>query len=181
MAQFKQTYYDHKGHYPSALGEIFGFVGQAAIFNVCDALYAFTDDLFPDNIPLVSTVQDVLMAVYKAVYHFIGQYYYDDWAWSGDQITAKFDDIIADYKAKVNQAVNDAKALVERDLINPLKAKIDTLNAQISIATANLDNVNRMIDSAKKTLTEHGVRLQYLEAKINTNNPLANLEKIFKK
>lgn len=169
----KDSYLKQTGHYPTWLGETFGWSGQRSVYNICDTLYSFIDDMMPDYFPF-GQVQDVMMAIVAAVYGVIGRWWYWDWAYRGDEIVQQFDNVINDYKARVNQAVQDAKALVERDFITPLKNQLTTLTTQTKAAQSSLDQLNAQINDAKKTLESHGIRISQLEQK-----PSLSLPKIF--
>jgi hypothetical protein len=173
----KESYKTQSGHYPTWLGEVFGWSGQQTIYNIFEQLAEFTDELVPE-ILVIGMIDDVLIQIYQAAYNVLAHFAYWDWAYRGDDLAKTFDSIIADYQSKVNQAVQDAKNLVEREFISPLRNQTAALQTQIASATAQLGNLNRMIDDAKKTLSNHGVRIQDLESK--TNSQGSSLESVMK-
>jgi len=172
----KESYKTQTGHYPTALGEVFGWSGAQTIFNIAEQLAEAVDSIFPDYFPF-GTVQDLMIAVFQWAYERLAYFAYWDWAYRGDDMTKQFDNIIADYQTKVAQAVQDAKALVEREFINPLKTQATNLQTQIQGARAKLDNLNNLIDRANTTLSSHEIRLADLEASFK-KNPLQNLFKL---
>lgn len=172
----KESYLKQTGHYPTALGEVFGWSGQRTVYNIVEQLAQGVDALFPDYFPF-GTVQDLMIAVFQWAYNSLGYFAYWDWAYRGDDMTKQFDNIIADYQTKVAQAVQDAKALVEREFIAPLRTQTAALQTQIQLATAKLGNLNSLIDSANKTLSNHEIRVTDLEASFK-KNPLQNLFKL---
>jgi len=159
----KESYKTQTGHYPTPLGEVFGWSGQQTIFNIAEQLAEGIDSIFPDYFPF-GTVQDLLIAVFQWAYERLAYFSYWDWAYRGDDMTKQFNNIIADYQAKVAQAVQDAKALVEREFIAPLRTQTAALQTQIQLATAKLGNLNSLIDSANKTLSSHEIRIKDLES-----------------
>jgi FtsZ-binding cell division protein ZapB len=173
----KDGYLKDKGHYPTWLGQAFGWAGQQGVYHIFDSLYSFIDDMMPDWFPL-NIVQDIMMAVCAGVYALIDKWFYGDWADTGDQIVGKFDEVINDYKARVNQAVQDARALVEREFITPLKNQVTTLTLKTNQAQSKLDELNALIKKAEDTLGSHDARIRALEEK--AGQPL-NLQNLFQK
>jgi len=172
----KESYKNQTGHYPTPLGEVFGWSGAQTIYNIAEQLAEAVDSIFPDYFPF-GNVQDLLIAVFQWAYERLAYFSYWDWAYRGDDMTKQFNNIIADYQAKVAQAVQDAKALVEREFINPLRTQAANLQTQIQGARAQLDNLNSLINRANQALASHETRLADLEAAIK-KNPLQNLFKL---
>jgi uncharacterized protein YqgV (UPF0045/DUF77 family) len=173
----KDSYLKQTGHYPTWLGETFGWSGHRSVYNICDTLYSFIDDMMPDYFPF-GQVQDVMMAIVAAVYGVIGRWWYWDWAYRGDDLVKQFDNIINDYKTRVNQAVQDARALVEREFITPLKNQVSAVTTQVNQAQSKLDELNALIKKAEDMLGSHDSRIRALEEK--AGQPL-NLKNLFQK
>lgn len=162
--KLKESYKTQTGHYPTPLGEVFGWSGQRTVYNIVEQMAQGVDSIFPDYFPF-GQVQDLMIAVFQWAYNSLGYFAYWDWAYRGDDMTKQFDSIIADYQTKVAQAVQDARNLVQREFINPLQDQANALKAEIKTAMAQLGNLNTLIDSANRTLTSHEVRLSDLEGK----------------
>ncbi len=172
----KEHYRKTKGHYPSWLGEILGWTAQHNAYNIADQLAFFIDKLFPDYFPL-SEIQNLYVQACQEAYQLFGVWYYIDYATYGDQLDDKFNAMIDDYKARINNAVAEAKTLVENEFILPLQHKANTLNRQIELATAKLSMVSSLVDQAQATLTNHETRLQQLELVGVLRTPIIKLPK----
>lgn len=143
---FRESYKNQYGFYPSMLGAAFGWASQQTVYHIFDGLTSFGDDML-GNVPLIGgSLQDIFTGICGAVYGLIARWAYSDWANQGDQVTKQFEQVIADYEAK-------------------LKALTDSAQTQ-------LDQLNGLIDQAKKTLQDHGVRIDQLEQKLSALNIL---------
>lgn len=172
--QLQTSYKKQTGSYPTWLGDAFGWSGSHSIYNLAEQMCHFIDEIVPDWFPF-GTMQSLLTTIIKAAYKVLAHYFYWDWAYRGDQLVKEFDKLIGDYKAKIEKAVADAKAYIENNFIAPLKSKIDYINGEINGAQTKLDDLNRLIEQAKKTLTDHDIRLKQLESRVGLPQALGNL------
>ena len=158
--ELKESYKNNRGFYPTWLGEAFGWTGQQIIYNLCEQLCRFLDDLVPE-ILIIGKIDDILIAVIRAAYNVLAHFFYWDFADRGNEILGQFDRLISDTETKINQAIEDAKGLIERELIAPLQAKAEYINSQLSAAQGKLDDIKRFVD-------DHEKRLRDLEMKART-------------
>jgi len=175
-AALQESYYQQTGKYPTAIGNLFGWGGQRTVYNIAEQVAQGVDKIFWDYPPF-SNMQDLLIGALQWAYDWLAWYSYWDYAYIGDGMSKWFEDIIADYKNRVSQAVQDAKNLVQREFIDPLQNQTNALQVQIKTATAQLENLNILIDRANKALANHDIRLADLEAAVK-KNPLENLFKL---
>jgi hypothetical protein len=102
-ATLRESYNGNRGHYPTWLGEAFGWSGQQSIYNICEQIAQMVNRLLPDYFPL-GTVKSLLIAVLDAAYKVLAHWFYWDWADRGDQIVSAFDAQVKDYTAKIDDA-----------------------------------------------------------------------------
>jgi len=163
--QLKDSYLTAKGNYPSLIGHGFGYAAHGLIHFLAENLCKLVDEVFPDGFPF-GTVQNLFIAVFRGIYGLICQAVYNIFAEAGDSVQAKFAETIEDFEKQIKLRVIQAREYIEANLINPMQEKLRALESQINAAQGKLDEFNRLIDNAKKTLYDHESRLQELERKI---------------
>jgi hypothetical protein len=155
------------------IGEVSAWAENEKFYGEMEAWAWLIDSLIPDWFPL-NYVQGGFIAIVKKVY----EVQVENRVWkaidTGNASWLKIEQTITWAQGEINNAVTNMKNRIETDIINPIKAQTADLQAKIAQATAQLSNVDRLIEDAKKTLTTHEIRLADLEAQIK-NNPLKKL------
>lgn len=176
----KEGYKNSEGHYPSYLGELFGWSGNEIAYDVCELFAEGFASLMPDYFPF-SVLEGVLVAVCKVVYDSLGQFGYTIFAARGDNVDYEFKKTIDDMTAKIKNEAEALRSQIQHDVIDPLKSQAYWLTVDINKAKAELTTVNDQIEKAKKTLTDHGLRIDILEQKVGEDSIRTEILKVMEK
>jgi len=136
-----------------------GLVGEALFWLDCEGKCNLVDSLIPDWFPLTE-VQKALISLFKSHYNNKYTQVYDDWALQACKSFEVLEGQISNVLGQIKGKVEEAKAYIEANLINPLKDKINS-----EVVPAINDALNR-VRTAEATIRD---------AKVSINEALADV------
>lgn len=166
-----------------------GLVGEILFWLDCEGKCGFIDAIVPEW-PLIGGLDDVFINIFKSHYNSKHTQVYDEWALqackSFEVLEGQFNNVLDQIKGKVEEA----KAYIEANLINPMKNKInnevvpainDALNrvrtaeatirnAQVSIseALADVANLDRSVASLNTQVKDARTKINEIISDFNT-------------
>jgi len=166
-----------------------GLIGEALFWIDCEGKASLTDSLIPDYFPL-SVVQSVFISLYRNHYNSKYTQVYDDWCLQGCKTFETLEGQINNVLGQIKGQVDAAKAYIQKNLIDPLTAKInneilpainDALgrvrtaeatirNAQVSIteALADVANLDRVVTSLNTQVKDARTKIDAAIRDFNT-------------
>jgi len=136
-----------------------GLVGEALFWLDCEGKASFADSLIPDYFPL-SVVQSVFISLFRSHYNSKYTQVYDEWALQACKSFEILEGQINNVLGQIQGKVDEAKAYIEKNLINPIKNKINN-----EILPAVNDAISR-VRTAEATIRD---------AKVSVNEALADV------
>ena len=158
----KAEFKEREGYDPTWFGHLLGRVGYGLFWWQMDSWAIFIKRLCPDWFP-INAVEGFLVSVVKFIHKRIAYWNYRDYAIYGDKLTGEFEKIITDTKERIEAEIKRARAIIERDLINPIRDKINTeiepkvknVLDRIKTAEATVGKVEDRINDARRDLEKH--------------------------
>lgn len=170
IAQYKRI----KGREPTWLGKLFGRASHELFYEQMEAWSTLIDFVIPDQW-YCKWAQDFLITIVKKVYHGVSVTAYYWGANEGDEIIGEIDDVIADTRRKIKNAISDARTLIERELINPLKTKINTeLEPKVRDLLSRINSAETTIKDAENRINEALTDVSNLKNNVASLNTQAN-------
>jgi len=166
-----------------------GLVGEALFWLDCEGKCNFVDSLIPDWFPLTE-VQKAFISIFKSHYNSKYTQVYDEWALQACKSFEVLEGQINNVLGQIKGQVDEAKAYINNNLINPLKNKINSevvpaindalgrvrtaeatiRNAQVSIteALADVANLDRTVASLNTQVKDARTKINEIISDFNT-------------
>jgi len=146
-----------------------GLVGEALFWLDCEGKCGFVDSLIPDWYPLTE-IQKAFISIFKS--HYNAKYIdvYDDWCLQGCKTFEVLEGQVNNVLGQIKGQVDEAKAYIQKNLIDPLKNKINN-----EILPAVNDAVSR-VRTAEATIRDAQVSInEALADVVNLDRTVASL------
>ena len=147
----------HSDWYNGAFRDVvhqIGLVGEALFWLDCEGKAGFADTLIPDWFPLTE-VQKAIIALFKSHYNSKYTHVYDDWCLQACKTFETLEGQVNNVLGQIQGKVDEAKAYINNNLINPLKAKINSeVVPAINDALGRVRTAEATIRDAKVSITE---------------------------
>ena len=111
------------------------------------------DSLIPDYFPL-NIVQSTFISVFRAHYNNKYTEVYDDWCLQACKSFEVLEGQIGNVLGEIKGQVDEAKAYINNNLINPLRAKINEILPTVNDAVNRVRNVEAKIRDAQVNITD---------------------------
>ncbi len=158
----------YKGAFRDVVHQI-GLIGEALFWVDCEGKCSFVDSLIPDYFPL-NVVQDVFTKIFRNHYNAKYTEVYDDWCLQGCKTFETLEGQISNVLGQIKGKVEEARAYIEANLINPLKDKI---NSEVVPA---INNALLRVRSAEATIRDAKVSIEEALADVvNLDRTVASL------
>lgn len=157
------------------IGAMMGSLDHYTFWLKMNGWHDFVGVLIPDFFP-VNVVRGALRDIVKAIYTREKQKIFDSGAERGDKLWNQFNNIVKDTKAKIEKAISDARTKIERELINPLKAKIaseieprvNDLLSRVKTAESTIKDAENRINEALSSVTNLENNVASLNQRLNS-------------
>ncbi|MBA7493431.1 hypothetical protein ES702_03989 [subsurface metagenome] len=131
-----------------------GLVGEALFWLDCEGKASFADALIPDWYPLTE-MQKAIIGLFRG--HYASKYtdVYDDWALQACKSFEVLEGQINGVLGQIKEKVDEAKAYINNNLINPLKNQINNeVVPAINDALAKIRTAEATIRDAQVSINE---------------------------
>lgn len=155
----KKNETDLRSYYQSHFGNVdeishlFGIASHAKFYGQMVGWHSYVDGVLPDYFPF-NTLQGFLQTIIDNTYSSQAQLHYDKGVDMGRQMVGKATQAYNDAVAKINQAVNDMKNLIQTQFINPLDAKVKQFTDQINAFTSKIGDMGITVDAFRSTINQ---------------------------
>jgi len=178
----------YKGAFRDVAHQI-GLVGEILFWLDCEGKASFADSLIPDWYPLTE-IQKAIIGLFRGHYASKSTDVYDEWCLQACKSFEVLEGQVNDVLGQIKGQVDEAKAYINNNLINPLKAKInnevvpaindaldkvrtaeaDIRNAQVSItdALADVVNLDRSVTSLNTQVNNARTKIDSAISDFNT-------------
>lgn len=170
----------HSDWYNGAFRDVvhqIGLVGEALFWLDCEGKAGFADALIPDWFPLTE-VQKAIIALFKSHYNSKYTHVYDDWCLQACKTFETLEGQVNNVLGQIQGKVDEAKAYIEKNLINPVKNKINSeVVPAINDALGRVRTAEATIRDAKVSITEALADVVNLDRTVTSlNGQVKNLQ-----
>jgi len=138
--QFRANYESRYGHVDD-VSHTFGWASHEKFYETMKSWHSFVDSLFPDYFPF-NTVQGVMQSVIDYTYDSQAENHYNKGVDMGRQLIAKANEIVNWAQNQITATVEQAKAYIQNNLINPITNTIDSnINPALADAKSKINNL----------------------------------------
>jgi uncharacterized coiled-coil protein SlyX len=150
------------------VADAYGKVGEYMYYRDMEAKASFAKQLC-GIIPLVGgAVGDFFVSMFRNVYNNQQRAVYLDWAASACKIFEQFQSKIEQTYTDMTNAINNAKAYVQSNLINPILNTINNdLKPKLTQAMTDLNNFASKIDGFTKNISDFKLNITQFQSLIN--------------
>jgi len=158
-----------------------GLVGEALFWLDCEGKCNFVDSLIPDWFPL-NYIQDGLINIFKSHYNAKCTQVYDDWCLQACKTFEVLEGQVNNVLGQIKGQVDEAKAYIQKNLIDPLQAKINnevvpaindvigrvkTAEATIRDAQVSISEALADVGNLDRTVSSMNTQVKNIQSKVN--------------
>jgi len=163
------------------IGRVMGYLALWQAYNDCESKCALISALWFLNFYPFDQLKNLLMDILGRRYFYDNyQHIYNRAGWKGDEINNQIIGWLDDLRKQAEAKVNEAKAWIETNLINPIKSQIDNnitpalndaknklakFETDLKNATTSLDALNKQIVDINTVIEDLKKRVTALEGK----------------
>lgn len=143
------------------IGKVMGHLSEILEYLRWEGYAGIVDGLFPIDIFPLDIVQNTLIELCRLLYGLLYQQAYNKGADRGNEINKQIMGWLDDVKNQAFAKVDEAKAYIENNLVKPIERKLE-------VANSKLDELNKVIDTAKRMVLRHQELIDFLDRRVTT-------------